>query len=75
MDLVVVAGPVNSHAAIAARLEGDRRLVGLRHHPLPPPWVRSPLMPLVTRLADVVMTTGLKSPASMLDGSHPGTLA
>jgi glycosyltransferase involved in cell wall biosynthesis len=57
IDAVLVGGLINPHAAVAARLEG-----------IPVVWqildTRSPmvlrrlLMPLVTRLADVVMSTG-----------------
>jgi glycosyltransferase involved in cell wall biosynthesis len=57
IDIVKMNGLVNPHGAIAARLEGVPvvwQLVDTR----PPMILRRAMMPLVTRLADVVMTTG-----------------
>jgi glycosyltransferase involved in cell wall biosynthesis len=57
IDIVKINGLVNPHGAIAARLEGVPvvwQLVDTR----PPMILRRAMMPLVTRLADVVMTTG-----------------
>jgi glycosyltransferase involved in cell wall biosynthesis len=58
IDIVLVCGLVNPHAAIAARLEGVPvvwQLVDTR----PPMALRRLIMPLVTRLSDVIMTTGM----------------
>jgi glycosyltransferase involved in cell wall biosynthesis len=57
IDVVQINGLVNPHGAIAARLEGVPvvwQLLDTR----PPMVLRRAMMPLVTRLADVVMTTG-----------------
>jgi glycosyltransferase involved in cell wall biosynthesis len=58
IDVVQVGGLVNPHAAIAARLEG----VGVVWQLLDtraPMLLRRLLMPFVTRLSDVIMTTGV----------------
>lgn len=57
IDLVVVGGLVNPHAAIAARLEGVPVVWQLLDTRLPIV-VRWAMMPLVRRLADVILTTG-----------------
>jgi glycosyltransferase involved in cell wall biosynthesis len=57
IDLVQVAGLVNPHSALAAKFEGVPivwQLLDTR----PPMALRRVMMPLVVRLADVVMTTG-----------------
>jgi glycosyltransferase involved in cell wall biosynthesis/uncharacterized protein YbaR (Trm112 family) len=59
IHLVQVTGLVNPHAAVAARLEGLPvvwQLLDTRA----PRILRKGLSPLVTRLADVVMTTGTR---------------
>lgn len=66
IDVVQVAGLVNPHGAVAGRLEGAGvvwQLIDTRA----PTVVRRLMMPLVTRLADVVMPTG-RAVAS----AHPG---
>ncbi|MGE0229526.1 MAG: glycosyltransferase [Dehalococcoidia bacterium] len=66
IDLVVIAGLTNPHAAIAARLEGIPvvwQLVDTRA----PLALRRALTPLVTALADSVMTTGAE-----VARVHPG---
>jgi glycosyltransferase involved in cell wall biosynthesis/SAM-dependent methyltransferase/uncharacterized protein YbaR (Trm112 family) len=68
IDLVLVGGLVNPHAAIAARLEGIPivwELLDTRA----PMVVRRAMMPLVTRLADAILTTGTGVAAS-----HPKAL-
>jgi glycosyltransferase involved in cell wall biosynthesis len=69
IDLVQIGGLVNPHAAIAARLEGAAvvwQLLDTRA----PMALRRVLMPLVVRIADVVMSTGRKVAAV-----HPGAEA
>lgn len=68
-DLVVVAGLVNPHAALAARLAGVP-LVWQILDTRPPVALRRAMMPLVSCLADAVMTTGL-----ITGRLHPGTEA
>jgi glycosyltransferase involved in cell wall biosynthesis len=68
IDLVLVGGLVNPHAAIAARLEGIPvvwQLLDTRA----PMVVRRAMMPLVRRLADAILTTGKGVAAS-----HPKAL-
>jgi glycosyltransferase involved in cell wall biosynthesis/uncharacterized protein YbaR (Trm112 family)/2-polyprenyl-3-methyl-5-hydroxy-6-metoxy-1,4-benzoquinol methylase len=68
-DVVLVNGLVNPHAAIA----GARQRIGVvwqlldTHHPVA---LRRVLMPLVTRLSDVVMSTGMA-----VAEAHPGARA
>jgi glycosyltransferase involved in cell wall biosynthesis len=69
IDLVVVGGLVNPHAAIAASLEGVPvvwQLLDTRA----PAVLRAALMLLVNRLADVILTTGIE-----VAGRHPKALA
>lgn len=66
IDLVVLGGLVNPHAAIAARLEKTPVVWQLLDTRTPAPVVRL-LMPLVLRFADSVMTTGAK-----VANFHPG---
>jgi len=57
IDLVQIGGLINPHGAIAGRLEN----VGVVWQLLdtrPPMVLRHAMMPLVTRLADVIMSTG-----------------
>src|SRR6266508_4206437 len=68
IHLVVVAGLVNTQSALAARMDGVPvvwQLVDTR----PPMLLRRLLMPLVTRLAGSIMTTGMATAAA-----HPGAL-
>lgn len=68
IDVVLVCGLVNPHAAIAARREGVPvvwQLVDTR----PPMALRRALMPLVTRLSDVIMSTGTE-----VARVHPGAM-
>lgn len=68
IDLVLVNGLVNPHSAIAARLEGIPvvwQILDTRT----PMGLRKVLMPLVTRLADVVMSTGIT-----VAEAHPGAV-
>lgn len=68
IDLVVIGGLVNPHAAIAARLEGIPvvwQLLDTRA----PALVRSAIMLLVERLADVILSTGIEVAAR-----HPKAL-
>jgi glycosyltransferase involved in cell wall biosynthesis/uncharacterized protein YbaR (Trm112 family) len=68
IDLVLVGGLVNPHAAIAARLEGIPvvwELLDTRA----PMIVRRAMMPLVRRLADAVLATG-----TGVAGSHPNAM-
>jgi glycosyltransferase involved in cell wall biosynthesis len=67
IDLVVLAGLENPHAAIAGRMEG-RPVIWQLIGTITPMAFRRLMMPLVKRLADVVMTTG-QTVARM----HPGT--
>jgi glycosyltransferase involved in cell wall biosynthesis len=57
IDLVVVTGLVNPHAAVAARAE-DLAVVWKIVDSRPPPFLRRTMFPLVERLADVVMFDG-----------------
>lgn len=69
IDLVLVNGLVNPHAAIAARFEHVPvvwQLLDTRT----PAALRQGMMPFVTRLADVVMTTGMEVACV-----HPGATA
>lgn len=69
IDLVVVSGLVNPHAAIAARLERVPvvwQILDTRA----PMKLRQLLMPLVTRLSDAIMSTGVE-----VARVHPGALA
>lgn len=67
IDLVLVNGLVNPHAAVAARLEGVAvvwQILDSFAHPL----LRTLMMPFVLRMADAVMCTG-----RMVADEHPGT--
>jgi glycosyltransferase involved in cell wall biosynthesis len=66
IDLVVLAGLENPHAAIAGRMEG-RPVIWQLIGTITPMAFRRLMMPLVKRLADVVMTTG-----QTLAEVHPG---
>lgn len=68
IDLVQVHGPTNPHAAIAARLEG-LPVVWQLYDTRTPMALRRLAMPMVVRLADVVMTTGLG-----VARVHPGAI-
>jgi glycosyltransferase involved in cell wall biosynthesis len=57
IDLAVVTGLVNPHAAVAARAE-DLAVVWKIVDSRPPPFLRRTMFPLVERLADVVMFDG-----------------
>lgn len=57
IDVVMVNGLVNPHAAIAARLEGVP-VVWLLLDTHSPPYARTVMKPVVLRLADVVLSTG-----------------
>jgi glycosyltransferase involved in cell wall biosynthesis len=67
IDVVQVEGLVNPHAAIAGRRE-DCAVIWQLLDTRPPMAVRRLLMPLVTRVADIVMSTG-RAVAHV----HPGT--
>jgi glycosyltransferase involved in cell wall biosynthesis/uncharacterized protein YbaR (Trm112 family)/SAM-dependent methyltransferase len=67
-DVVLLNGLVNPHAAIAARLE-DVPVVWQLLDTRTPMALRRALMPLVTRLADAVMSTGVD-----VARVHPGAL-
>jgi glycosyltransferase involved in cell wall biosynthesis len=69
IDVVQVGGLVNPHAAIAAALEG-KAVVWQLLDSRPPSWVRRLMMPVVLRLADVVMSTG-----RAIARIHPGAEA
>lgn len=67
INLVVIGGLINPHAAIAACLEGIPvvwQILDTR----PPMLLRRLMMPLVTRFADTVMSTGIN-----VAQVHPGT--
>lgn len=66
IDLVLVNGLVNPHAAIAARLEGVPVTWQLLDT-FPPRALRLALMPLVRLLADSLMTSGVE-----VARAHPG---
>jgi glycosyltransferase involved in cell wall biosynthesis len=66
IDLVLLGGLVNPHGAIAARLERVP-VVWQILDTLPPRALRRALMPLVTRLAGAVMSTG-----EAVARAHPG---
>jgi glycosyltransferase involved in cell wall biosynthesis len=57
IDLVQAFGDTNPHVAIAGHLEGTTVVWQLYDTVTPPP-VRRVTMPLVTRIADAIMTTG-----------------
>lgn len=67
IDMVLINGLVNPHAAVAARREG-LPVVWQLTDTFPPLLARRAIMQLVTRLADVVMSTG-----SEVARQHPGT--
>jgi glycosyltransferase involved in cell wall biosynthesis len=69
IDVVQVEGLVNPHAAIAGRRE-DCAIIWQLLDTRPPMSVRRLMMPLVVRLADVVMSTGLA-----VGHVHPGAEA
>lgn len=69
IDLVLVNGLVNPHAAVAARLEGIPVTWQLLDT-FPPKTLRLALMPIVRLLADSLMTTGEK-----VAQAHPGASA
>lgn len=69
VDVVLIGGLINPHAAVAARREGVPvvwQLLDTR----PPMPLRRAIMPLVTRLADAVMSTGIE-----VARVHPGAQA
>jgi len=66
VSLVVVAGLVNPQGSIAAKLE-KRAVVWQVVDTRTPAIIRAAITPIVTRTADVVMTTGEK-----VASSHPG---
>jgi glycosyltransferase involved in cell wall biosynthesis len=68
IDLVLVHGPTNPQAAVAARLEGAA-VVWQIYDSRAPLVVRRAMMPLVVRLADAVTVFGRE-----LARSHPGAL-
>lgn len=67
-DVVLIAGLYTAQTAVAARLEGVP-VVWQILDTLSPRAVRRVLMPAVTRLADVVMTTGM-----VVARGHPGAI-
>jgi glycosyltransferase involved in cell wall biosynthesis len=69
IDVVMVNGLVNPHAAIAARLEGVP-VVWLLLDTYSSPRVRQLFRPIILRLADVIMSTG-ESVASAHLGAAP----
>ncbi|MFY9469907.1 MAG: glycosyltransferase [Solirubrobacterales bacterium] len=66
VDTVMIGGLVNPHAAIAARLEGVPVVWQILDTRTPRPLVRL-LMPIVKRLADSVLVTGMG-----VANAHPG---
>ena len=68
INLVLINGLVNPHAAIAARLE-NIPVVWQILDTRPPMILRRFIMPLVVHLADAVMSTGLQ-----VAKDHPGTI-
>lgn len=66
IDTVMVGGLVNPHAAIAARLEGIPVIWQILDTRTPRPLVKL-LMPIVKRLADAVLVTGMD-----VARAHPG---
>lgn len=66
IDLVQAFGPTNPHLALAGHLEGKAVVWSIYDTVLPPKLVRWP-MHMVTRWADVVLTTG-----RALADDHPG---
>lgn len=69
IDLVQAFGDTNPHLALAGRLEGVPVVWHLYDTVTPPP-ARRVTMPVVTRLADVIMTTG-----RALAFAYPGAAA
>lgn len=69
IDLVMIAGLYTVQSAVAARLERVP-VVWQVLDTLSPPAARRPLMQVVTRLADAVMTTGMA-----VAREHPGAVA
>ena len=69
IDLVLVNGLVNPHSAIAAHLEGIP-VVWQLLDTFAPSQLRRALMPLVTTVADVIMSTG-----RAVAEAHPGASA
>lgn len=67
IDVVIVNGLVNPHSAIAARLE-QRAVVWQLLDIFAPMPVRRAMMPMVTSLADVIMSSG-----RTVGELHPGT--
>jgi len=68
IDLVMVCGVMHPHGAIAAHLERTPVVWHLMSTLAPMP-LRRVLMPIVTRLADVVMSTGVQ-----VARQHPGAM-
>jgi glycosyltransferase involved in cell wall biosynthesis len=66
IDLVLVNGLVNPHAAVAAHLE-DTAIVWQLLDTFAPTALRRALMPMVTGISDVIMSTGRAVAAA-----HPG---
>jgi glycosyltransferase involved in cell wall biosynthesis len=69
IDLVQVVGLMNPHGGIAARMEGVPLVWQILGTTAPMP-LRRLLMPLVVRLADVLMITGRR-----VAQAHPGALS
>lgn len=67
-DIVMIGGLVNPHAAIAARLEGRAVVWQLVDTTAPRVLVRL-IMPLVKRLADAILVTGMA-----VAEAHPGAV-
>lgn len=67
-DIVMIGGLVNPHAAIAARLEGRAVVWQLVDTRAPQVLVRL-IMPLVKRLADAILVTGMA-----VAEAHPGAV-
>lgn len=67
IDVVMIGGLVNPHAAIAARREGVPVVWQILDTRTPKPLVKL-LMPLVKRLADALLVTGMDVAAA-----HPGS--
>lgn len=67
IDVVAVNALANPHAAIAARMAGAACVWELIDT-YPPPAMRRAYMPLVLRLSDVILTTGVR-----VAELHPGT--
>jgi glycosyltransferase involved in cell wall biosynthesis len=71
IDVVMINGLVNPHAAIAARLEGVP-VVWLLLDTNSSPHVRQVFRPIILRLADVVMSTGASVASAHLGAAELG---